>query len=91
MYMRWQGHNLNSYSFVYDISLPKVCCKWGKQVNNGQNFTGLVGDLFNGFSDIGWANLFFNYERSNFIDFSDPYIVDYGAFMVKPRILYISC
>lgn len=49
----------------------------------GKNFTGLVGDLFNKFSDIGWANLFFNYERSKFIDYSEPYIVDYGAFMVN--------
>ena len=50
---------------------------------DGKNFTGLGGDLFNKFSDIGWANLFFNYERSKFIDYSEPYIVDYGAFMVN--------
>ena len=67
--------------------MPKICCKWGKQTKDGQNFTGLVGDLFNGFSDIGWANLFFNYERSNFIDYSDPYKSDYGAFMVKKQAL----
>ena len=57
---------LYSCSFQYDISLPKACCLWGSQAKDGKNFTGLVGDLFNGFSDIGWANIFFNYERSTF-------------------------
>ena len=76
-------NNLYYCSFGHDISLPKVCCKWGKQAKYGKKFSGLVGDLFNGFSDIAWANLFFNMERSKFINFSDPYIIDYGAFMVK--------
>ena len=51
-------------------------------MKNGSNFTGLVGDLFNGYSDIGWANLFFSLERLAFIDFTDPYMLDYGGFMV---------
>ena len=75
--------NTHSRSFKYDISLPKICCKWGEPKEGGKNFSGLVGDLFNEYSDIGWANLFFNLERSMFMDYSDAYIVDYGAFMVK--------
>ena len=46
------------------------------------NFTGLVGDLFNGYTDIGWANLFFSLSRSQVIDYSDAYTVDYTGFMV---------
>ena len=51
-------------------------------MDDGKNFTGLVGDLFNGYSDIGWANLFFSLQRSQFIDYTDPYMLDYGGFMV---------
>ena len=52
-------------------------------MDDGKNFTGLVGDLFNGYSDIGWANLFFSLERSQFIDYTDPYMLDHGGFMVN--------
>ena len=31
--------------------------------SDGKNFSGLVGDLFNEYTDIGWANLFFNLEK----------------------------
>ena len=63
-------------------------CIWGHSnaqgvKSNGKNFSGLVGDLFNEYTDIGWANLFFNLEKAQFMDYSDAYIVDYGAFMVK--------
>ena len=71
------------FSFKYDISLPRLCCKWGNPLDGGRNFTGIVGDLLNGHSDIGWANMFFTQERSQIIDYSDPYNYDYGAFMVK--------
>ena len=54
-------------------------------VDNGKNFTGLVGDLFNEYTDIGWANLFFSLERSQIIDYTDPYIVEHGGFMVKTK------
>ena len=70
-----------SFRFRYTISQPKLCCKWGNP-ENGKNFTGLVGDLLNKYTDIGWANLFFSLERSQFIDYSDPYRLDYGGFMV---------
>ena len=59
-----------------------MCCKWGYPVDGGMNFTGLVGDLFNGYTDIGWANLFFSLSRSQVIDYSDAYTVDYTGFMV---------
>ena len=77
--MKLFGH----HRFDYEISEPKQCCKWGNPVANGTNFTGLVGDLFNGYSDVGWANLFFNSQRTQLIDFTDPYRQDHGGFMVK--------
>ena len=77
--MKLFGH----HRFEYEISGPKLCCKWGNPVANGTNFTGLVGDLFNGYSDVGWANLFFNSQRTQLIDFTDPYRQDHAGFMVK--------
>ena len=74
-----------SCRFKYHISRPKLCCKWGMSVKNGKNFTGLVGDLFNEYTDIGWANLFFSLERSQIIDYTEPYIVEHGGFMVKTK------
>ena len=37
------------------------------------NYTGLVGDLYNGFTDIGWANLFIRDERRAIFDYTDTY------------------
>ena len=72
-----------SCSFKYDISLPRLCCKWGNPLDGGKNFSGIVGDLLNGYSDIGWANMFYTQERSQIIDYIDPYNYVYGAFMVN--------
>ena len=66
-----------------------MCCLWGKAEDGGKNFSGLVGDLFNGYTDIAWAQLFFTLERSQFIDYTDAYMFDYGGFMV--RITQIWC
>ena len=40
---------------------------------DGKNFTGLVGDLSNDFTDIGWANLFIRDDRRAIMDFTDTY------------------
>ena len=73
-----------SFSFKYDISLPKICCMWGGPMDDQKkNFSGLVGDLLNGYSDIGWANLFFNLDQAQVMDYTDAYAVDYLAWMVK--------
>ena len=75
-----------SFSFKYDISLPKICCMWGGPMDDQKkNFSGLVGDLLNGYSDIGWANLFFNLDQAQVMDYTDAYAVDYLAWMVKLR------
>ena len=75
-----------SFSFKYDISLPKICCMWGGPMDDQKkNFSGLVGDLLNGYSDIGWANLFFNLDQAKVMDYTDAYAVDYLAWMVRER------
>ena len=59
---------------------------WGDPLDDGKkNFTGLVGDLLNGYSDIGWANLFFNLDQSKIMDYTDAYAVDYLAWMVHQK------
>ena len=57
---------------------------WGNPVDDRKkNFTGLVGDLVNGYPDVGWANLFFNLDQSKIMDYTDAYTVDYLAWMVN--------
>ena len=61
---------------------------WGDPLDDQKkNFTGLVGDLLNGFSDIGWANLFFNLDQAKIMDYTDAYAVDYLSWMVHQRNL----
>ena len=55
-------------------------------VEGGGNFTGLVGDLFNEYTDVGWGNLFFSMERSQIIDCTYPYIVRNAGIMVKTKL-----
>ena len=64
----------------YTIGAPKIPSMWGKK--DGDNFTGLMGDLFNGYSDIGWANLFDTPLRREAMDVTASYTIDSGCFMV---------
>ena len=73
----------------YTINLPKLCCLWGKKMEDSDNFTGLVGDLYNGYTDIGWANLFSTPARIEAIDLTDPYTFDYACFMVRQKLVSI--
>ena len=68
---------------TYTIGLPKLCCQWGRKMADSENFTGLMGDLYNGYSDIGWANLFNTPVRRAAIDLTTPYTIDYACFMVR--------
>jgi hypothetical protein len=38
--------------------------------------------LYNGFSDIGWANLFATEEQKQMFDMTKPYNLDQGSFLV---------
>jgi hypothetical protein len=70
------------FSFDYVISPPVICCKWGDPIGDG-NLSGLVGDLFNGYSDVGWANLYNTPDRRDYIDYTDAYKIDHAGFMVR--------
>ena len=71
----------------YTIGLPKLCCQWGRKMADSENFTGLMGDLYNGYSDIGWANLFNTPVRREAIDLTAPYTIDYVCFMVRQKLV----
>ena len=49
--------------FNYTISPPKsakgnhLCRCWGESDGNG-NYTGLIGDLYNNWCDVAWANVY---------------------------------
>ena len=73
----------------YTIGLPKLCCQWGRKMADSENFTGLIGDLYNGYSDIGWANLFNTPVRREAIDLTVPYTIDYACFMVRQKLVSI--
>ena len=77
-------------NFDYIISEPKTCCLWGKPDGNG-NYTGLLGDMFNKWTDVGWAN---NWDISNpeqdargGSDMTYAYLFDRTCFMVCQLVL----
>ena len=75
-------------NFDYTISDPKTCCKWGKPDGN-RNYTGLLGDMFNKWGDVGWANQWDFDEVSTpeedvrgGADLTYAYLYDKNCFMV---------
>ena len=67
------------------ISEPTTCCRWGdivKANGTGLTFSGMIGDLQRGMTDIGWANLFVNYERTKVMDYTVTYRTDLACFLV---------
>ena len=83
-------------NFEYTISPPKsaegdhLCRCWGDQVGK-DNYTGLIGDLYNGWCDIGWANLFDTEMHRNTADLSVPYTVDRACFIVRWLFSNLNC
>ena len=75
-------------NFEYTISPPKsaegdhLCRCWGNPEGN-DNYTGLLGDLHNGWCDVGWANLFDTEMHRAVADLSVPYNSDGGCFIVR--------
>jgi len=67
--------NLESISSVLNFKIEYIhvseIYKWAKQLPNG-TWKGIVGDLINGDSDIGAANIFIEERRMNLIDFTTP-------------------
>ena len=58
-------------NFKINLKIVDNAYKWGKQLANG-TWKGIIGDLVNGDSDIGVANIFIEERRQTFIDFSSP-------------------
>ena len=48
-------------------------------------YKGLVGQLQRKKSDIGFANLFMVPDRMKYIDYTDPYLIEYASFMLSIR------
>ena len=44
---------------------------------------GLVGELQREKSDIGWANVYMIPDRMQYIDYTDPYLIEYASFMLS--------
>ncbi len=60
---------------------------WGEF--NGTSFNGLLGDLQQGYTDVGIANLYVRTDSSQYVDFSDPFNYDAYCFLVpmpKPGV-----
>ena len=93
--LRYGGYEVKMFdeiakksNFDYTISDPKTCCKWGKPDGNG-NYTGLLGDMFNKWGDVGWANQWDFDEVSTpeedvrgGADLTYAYLYDKNCFMV---------
>ena len=50
---------------------------------------GLVGQLQKKKSDIGFANLFMVPDRMKYIDYTDPYMIEYASFMLSKKYFWI--
>ena len=50
---------------------------------------GLVGQLQKKKSDIGFANLFMVPDRMKYIDYTDPYMIEYASFMLSTKSFQI--
>ena len=78
----------SKYNIDYTISPPKdaegdhLCQCWGGSDGKG-NYTGLIGDLYNNWCDIGWANLYDTDMHRATADLSVPYSFDRTCFIVR--------
>ena len=70
-------------NYKLDIHPPPNGEMWGEYKNG--SFSGLVGELQKETSDIGWADLYIVPDRMKYIDYTDPYDIEYACFMLaKP-------
>ena len=68
-------------NFRYTISPPKTGIMWGAYDDNG-NYTGLLGDLYNDWCDVGWANLWDRESHRATADLTYPHLFDSACFIV---------
>ena len=72
----------SSLNFKYDIHTPGDGAKWGEEVMPGV-FTGIVGELRQETADLIWGDLFIVLNRMKYIDYTQPYGLDYVCYMVS--------
>lgn len=65
------------------ITLPTDGLYWGDDIDGDGILNGLVGDLQLKKRQFGYSQLFIKYERSQVIDYSEPYDYDRDCFLVK--------
>ena len=86
----WAGWEYNviqtlaqTMNFTIDIQPPPNGELWGENKNG--SFTGLVGQLQRERSDVGWANVYMVPDRMKYIDYTDPYMIEYAQFMLSMK------
>ncbi len=72
-------------NFDFTISGPTFCCLWGGNRVEGSegNLTGIVGDLYGGFSDVAWNQLYYKFDRLALMDFTAANNFAESGFMVR--------
>ena len=73
-------------NFKYSIASPSDGELWGAEVQPGV-FSGLVGELQHGKSDVGWALLFITPDRYKYIEYTNPFEVDHLCYMVSKILI----
>ncbi|TRY75588.1 hypothetical protein TCAL_00528, partial [Tigriopus californicus] len=70
-----------------EVYAPEDGAWWGHETPPGSgNYTGLLGEFVTGSADIGWANLFYDHQRTRYMSFTDWYLSDQACFLVpKPK------
>ena len=69
-------------NFQYSIMPPKTGIMWGAYDAQG-NYTGLLGDLYNDWCDVGWANLWDRESHRATADLTYPHLFDSTCFIVS--------
>lgn len=68
----------------YTITEPKRCCGFG--LAQGENSTGIFGEMYNGFSDVSWGQLYLTDKKLAVMDMTASYDYDQACFMVSGSI-----
>lgn len=72
----------DSLNFQLDIHPPPNGELWGEFNATTATYSGMVGELQKGVSEVGWLNLFIVPQQMEYIDYTAPYLIDYGGFMM---------
>jgi hypothetical protein len=74
-------------NFKYEIREPKVCCSFGRIGDVPANYTGLMSEVQNNFSDVCWSQLHFSLSKLKNMDLTASYDNDPVCFVVGLHML----